>query len=198
MKWGNHTLDQRGSKYFTLVQKSSHHVLLIAATLNRSVELQINPVSTYHKLHSWTFIMPCHAKSDEQKTVKFSHAKQALEAAATEAYCAELEKKKQGLPSLIARAICEKFMTEHRQKTGKIITLVHTTILRHLEGKQTCAQANEAKSWLTAEEWKVVIEYIIETGVQGFPLSHKRLKEHVDEICQEKYGEEFPEKGVGK
>ena len=142
--------------------------------------------------------MPRRAKSDEQKTVEFSHTKQALEVAATEAYCAELEKKKNGLPSLSARAICEKFTTEHQQKTGKIIPLVHTTILRRLEGQQTCAQANETKSWFTAEEWKVVIEYIIETGVEGFPLSHKRLKEHVDEICREKYGEKFPEKGVGK
>jgi len=45
-----------------------------------------------------------------------------------------------------------------------------------------------------------VIKYIIETGAQAFPLSHRQLKEHVDEICQKKYGESdrFPEKGVGK
>ncbi|KAF8225761.1 hypothetical protein L208DRAFT_1128950, partial [Tricholoma matsutake] len=69
--------------------------------------------------------------------------------------------------------ICKKFTTEHQQKTGKIIPLVHMTILHRLEGQQTGAQANETKSWLTAEEQKVVIEYITETGVQGFPLSYK-------------------------
>jgi hypothetical protein len=142
--------------------------------------------------------MPNRAKSNEQKTVEFSRSKQALETAATEMYHAELEKKKQGLSSMSARAICQKFTEEHQQKTGKIIPLIHTTILRRLEGRQTRGQANETKSWLTLEERRVVIEYIIELGVQGFPLSHKRLKEHVDGICDEKYGEEFPEKGVGK
>lgn len=130
--------------------------------------------------------------------MEYSRAKQALEAAATEAYKAELEKKKQGLPWLSSRAICNKFTEENRNKTGKTIELVHTTILCHAEGRPTRAQANETRAWLTTEERKVVVQYIIEAGAQGFPLSHKRLKEHVDEICREKYGDRFPEKGVGK
>jgi hypothetical protein len=158
----------------------------------------MNSVSVYHKLYFWISTMPRHTKSEEQKTVEFSRAKRALEAAATEAYSTELQKKKEGLPYMSARAICEKFTGEHQQKTGKIIPLIHTTILRRLGGQQTRAQANETKSWLTTEERKVVIEFIIETGAQGFPLSHKRLKVHVDEICRNKYGEKFPEKGVGK
>ncbi|KAG2047938.1 hypothetical protein BDR06DRAFT_830602, partial [Suillus hirtellus] len=32
----------------------------------------------------------------------------------------------------------------------------------------------------------------------GFPLSHKCLKEHVDEICQARLGDAFPQSGVGK
>ena len=137
-------------------------------------------------------------KSDEQKTVEYSRAKHALEAAATEAYKAELEKKKEGLPWLSSRVICNKFMEENQQKTGKTIELVHTTILHHAEDWPTRAQANEIRAWLTTEERKVVIQYIIETGAQGFPLSHKQLKEHVDDICWEKYGDQFSEKGVGK
>lgn len=142
--------------------------------------------------------MARHPKSDEQKTVEYRRAKRALEEAATEAYKAELEKKKQGLPWLSSRVICEKFMEENQKKTGKTVQLVHTTILRHAEGRPTRAQANETRAWLTTEKRRVVIEYVIETGAQGFPLSHRRLKEHVDEICQKKYGDQFPEKGVGK
>lgn len=46
----------------------------------------------------------------------------------------------------------------------------------------THTDANRAtKLWLTTEETEAVIEYIIEIGAWGFPLSHKHLKEH--EIC---------------
>lgn len=34
-------------------------------------------------------------------------------------------------------------------------------------------------------------------GNCGFLLSHRRLKEHVDEICRARLGSSFPEKGVG-
>ncbi|KAF9027323.1 hypothetical protein BDZ89DRAFT_934562, partial [Hymenopellis radicata] len=44
----------------------------------------------------------------------------------------------------------------------------------------------------------VVLAYIIEVGNQGFPLSHRRLKEHVDEILRGRLGHDFPENGVGK
>ena len=71
-------------------------------------------MSIYHKLYSCISEMPRHAKSNEEKTVEFSRAKRALEAAATEAYSAELKKKKQGLSYMSARAICEKFTVEHR------------------------------------------------------------------------------------
>src|SRR5271168_3116481 len=32
---------------------------------------------------------------------------------------------------------------------------------------------------------------------RGFPLSHERLKEHVDDICSARLGAAFPVKGVG-
>ncbi|KII85726.1 hypothetical protein PLICRDRAFT_145598, partial [Plicaturopsis crispa FD-325 SS-3] len=35
-------------------------------------------------------------------------------------------------------------------------------------------------------------------GNRGFPLSHRRLKEHVDEICRARLGSKFPATGVGK
>jgi len=51
--------------------------------------------------------------------VEYSCAKCTLEVTATEAYKAELKKKKQGLPTLSSQAICERFMEDHKKKLGK-------------------------------------------------------------------------------
>ncbi|KAI0045573.1 hypothetical protein FA95DRAFT_1465332, partial [Auriscalpium vulgare] len=44
----------------------------------------------------------------------------------------------------------------------------------------------------------IVVAYAISLAERGFPLNHKRIKEHVDEICRAKLGDKFPESGVGK
>ncbi|KIM38535.1 hypothetical protein M413DRAFT_12739 [Hebeloma cylindrosporum] len=44
----------------------------------------------------------------------------------------------------------------------------------------------------------MVIDYAIEVAAHSFPLSHKRLKEHVDLICQARGAPNFPEHGVGR
>lgn len=59
-------------------------------------------------------------------------------------------------------------------------------------------EANATWSWLTDEESEVVINYIMECGNRGFPLSHRRLREHINEILQARLGDKFPLGGVGK
>ncbi|KDQ23015.1 hypothetical protein PLEOSDRAFT_1017130, partial [Pleurotus ostreatus PC15] len=44
----------------------------------------------------------------------------------------------------------------------------------------------------------VVIQYTVEMANRGFPLTHERLKECVDDICRARLGDEFPVMGVGK
>ncbi|KAF9501087.1 hypothetical protein BDN71DRAFT_1380512 [Pleurotus eryngii] len=44
----------------------------------------------------------------------------------------------------------------------------------------------------------MVIKFTVEMANRGFPLTHRRLKKHVDEICRAKLGDKFPEGGVGK
>jgi hypothetical protein len=44
----------------------------------------------------------------------------------------------------------------------------------------------------------VVIKYIAECGNRGFPLSHHRLKKHVNEILHTRLGDKFPIDRVGK
>jgi Tc5 transposase DNA-binding domain len=51
---------------------------------------------------------------------------------------------------------------------------------------------------ITAEEQEVVIKYIAECGNRGFPLSHRRLKEHVNKILRTQLGDKFPIGGVEK
>ena len=47
-------------------------------------------------------------------------------------------------------------------------------------------------------EVDIVITFIGEIGDWGFPLSHRRLKEHVDSICQAHLEDPFPVGRVGK
>ncbi len=63
-------------------------------------------------------------------------------------------------------------MQRYKWETGKEIKLNHATVINHVKGKNTCAQNNAQKAWLTPEEVEVTIAYIIELGNYGFPLSH--------------------------
>jgi hypothetical protein len=59
-------------------------------------------------------------------------------------------------------------------------------------------EAHEEHRWLNNEEEKVVIAMAIDYVNHGFPLSHRRLKEHVDEIAGARWGDGFPAAGVSK
>jgi hypothetical protein len=97
-----------------------------------------------------------------------------------------------------ALAICIEFMNNHNKETGETIHINHATIINHAKGKPTCAQANTTKAWLTEGETKIVLEFIVEQGNWGIPLSHFRLKEHVDEILCAHLADAFWPEGVGK
>lgn len=76
--------------------------------------------------------------------------------------------------------------------------LNYMTLQRRVHGVKSQREANKDKSWLIRGETDTVIDFIVEMGNQGWPLSHRRLKEHVDEICSARLGAEFPKAGVGK
>jgi len=57
---------------------------------------------------------------------------------------------------------------------------------------------NASKSWLTKQEADEVIKFTVEIAAWGHGLDHRRLKEHVDEICRARYGSTFPKEGVGR
>ncbi|RPD71537.1 hypothetical protein L226DRAFT_429864, partial [Lentinus tigrinus ALCF2SS1-7] len=96
------------------------------------------------------------------------------------------------------RTVCTEVSTAHHDETGEWIPLDKST-LRRLSADpsyQTLGQFNEEKGWLLEAEANHVVEYVIQLADRGFPLSHRRLKEVVDDLLQKRLGPDFP--GVGQ
>ena len=141
--------------------------------------------------------MPGRAKSDTKKSQLARKAHDDLMAQAVEAYHIELNKRP-GLKIRGAHTICKDFEALNMQATGRYIKLSFSTLTRLTMGGKTKAMSNAKRCWLTNVEVAVVIAYIGEIGNRGFPLSHKRLKGHIDTICRACLGALFPAEGVGK
>ncbi|KAG1888872.1 uncharacterized protein F5891DRAFT_890562, partial [Suillus fuscotomentosus] len=139
--------------------------------------------------------MPGRAKSATQKRREAREAHDYLMSRAVEAYHTELAKPP-GVQRRGARTICHDFEKMNLESTGKLIKLSFSTLSRLAAGGNSLAKARAAETWLTTEETELVIAYIEELGNCGFPLSHKRLREHVNEICTTRLGEGF--RGVGQ
>jgi hypothetical protein len=76
-----------------------------------------------------------------------------------------------------------------------VIKLSKQTLSRRLQGVPSQAASNAQKSWLTNTEADALIEYSVQLGNNGWPFSRVRLQEHAIEICQGRYGIDFP--GLG-
>jgi len=132
--------------------------------------------------------------SDTKKAQNARDAYEDLKARAIEAYKNECTKpNRKG-----ACTVAQDFVDLYRKETGRTVKLCYNTLIRGAAGGRSQVEANGAKSWLTKEETTVVITYITELGNCGFPLSHQRLKEHVDKILRTRLGDQFPVLGVGK
>ncbi|KIJ70358.1 hypothetical protein HYDPIDRAFT_78831 [Hydnomerulius pinastri MD-312] len=115
------------------------------------------------------------AKSITKKAQLSRIEKDKVMACAVAAYQAELAKPS-GEPKRSLRVVCQDREKEYLKETGQSITLNHNTL------------SNLAKGGTR----------LIEMAKRGFPLSHRRLKEHVDEICCARLGSAFPKLGVGQ
>lgn len=139
--------------------------------------------------------MPGRAKSELEKSLIARDAHDDLMSRAVKAYNLELKKpyhQRHGL-----RRVCLDFEKLNYEATGTYIKLSHATLRRLADGGRTASEAQADRAWLTDAETDVVINFIIEMADRGFPLSHRRLKEHVDMLCRSRLGDAFPEKGVG-
>lgn len=140
--------------------------------------------------------MPGRAKSEALKTREERALHDDLMSRATEAYRVELLKPS-GLRRRSMRTVCEDFQTVNLNATGKLIKLSHATMARLLSGGQTLQQANAAKGHLTDDETEVILDFIAECGNRGFPLSHRRLRAHVNSILHARLGPAFRAEGLG-
>lgn len=140
-------------------------------------------------------IMPGRAQSTTKKIQEMQKEKENWGARAVAAYKTELLKpgKQKG-----CRVIAKDFMHLYKKETGRDIKLDYNVIRCGAQGGRSRAQVNAARTWLTPGETNIVIQYIVKCGHQGFLLSHKRLREHVNKILQAQLGVLFPEEGVGK
>jgi hypothetical protein len=100
-------------------------------------------------------------------------------------------------PPLGLREACKQATNECFNKTKKRIKLSKSTLGRRVKGGQSTHEVHKEQKWLTDPEEHVVINYAIECANRGFPLSHRRLKEHVDEIAGARHSNKFPANGVG-
>lgn len=139
------------------------------------------------------------AKSTVEKHLAAKRFHDAWMARAIEAY--RLEKKKKyskSSPRRGLRYICTELQDICFVETGNHVKLCHMTLKRLVDGGKTRQQINAERRWLSEGEEDIVIEFIAEMADRGFPLSHARLKEHVDSICRARLEDTFPVAGVGQ
>lgn len=96
------------------------------------------------------------------------------------------------------RKVCTAVEKECLRERNIRIKLNHNTLRNLVNGGQLIMDFNAEKSWLTKAEADEVINYAVEVAEMGYGLDHRRLKEHIDEICRARYGPKFPETGVGR
>ena len=139
------------------------------------------------------------AKSNLEKHLAAKRLHDAWMARAVAAY--RLEQRKQrskSSPRRGLRRICIELQETCFVETGNHVKLCHMTLKRLVGGGKTRQQANADRRWLGDGEEDIVIAFIAEMADRGFPLSHARLKEHVDSICRARLGDKFPLAGVGQ
>lgn len=137
-----------------------------------------------------TLSMPGRAQSQTRKKRAEAKKKEYWMSEAVKLY---LENSSLGL-----REAIDRIQARCLRETGGIIKLDKTTLSRRAKGQRSIYEFNASKRWLTPEQENIVIDYAISMARRGWPLTHRRLQEHVEEIARAYYGDQFPESGVGR
>lgn len=139
------------------------------------------------------------AKSQMLKKSIERKAKDDLQAAACAMYLRERETEQAGgVKGKSLRAVCTEISNQHFANTGHRITLNPGTLSNHAAGHQTMSAFNAKKHHLSEAEQKQIVDFAIELGDRGFPLSPRRLREHAEHILRKRLGHLAPENGLGK
>src|ERR1700677_3661900 len=76
------------------------------------------------------------------------------------------------------RDVCKAVSDDYFVSTQIRINLDHDTLARLSNGETSLTEANRKKSWLTNVEQDLVIQFVIELALRGFPLSPRQFREH--------------------
>lgn len=137
--------------------------------------------------------MPGKAKSNTLKHKEDVEEKEKWMKVAIKRYQEEFEfesHQRKGVRTIIADVESQCY-----RKTKHHVHLDRSTVIRRANGGRSLAEFNKEKSWLNRDETKLVVAYAIELARRGFPLSHRRLREHVSDICSARHGDKFTELG---
>jgi len=142
--------------------------------------------------------MPGHAKSKAQKNFDVAQLKEDMMSRALTAYRAILDGPNKGKPGYGLRKVCDDYQRICYEETGIRIKLSTTTLTKRSDGRRSRSEAQAERQWLTPVEETVIVDFMIEMAARGWPLSHRRLKEHAELILLARLGKDFPEDGLGK
>lgn len=143
-------------------------------------------VLVYPIAFSSSFNMVGRAKSQLLRAAERAETRQQLLIEAVERYKNQASHTVEGGRSKrkSMRTVVREVSNEHFESTGHRVILSQSALSRRLRGWKSHEESREDKSLLTIREAEVVVAYIIELGNRNIPLSHRRLKEHVEEIIR--------------
>ena len=136
-----------------------------------------------------------HAKSKTKVRHEYITISEMWKAHAVELYVREQQKPFEA-ERLPLQEVCDKVERECWEQENTRIQVSKSSLQRWAKGGKTKAQSNAEKSWITPEEADVLIEYAIQTALQGHGFTLDHLQEHANQILRARLGEDFP--GVGQ
>lgn len=97
--------------------------------------------------------------------------------------------KTSGGKSASLQAVCKAISDDYFTRTQIQIHLDHNTLAWLSKGGRSLTETDGMKSWLTNTEQDLVVQFVIELVLWGFPLSPRQLQEHAEHILRARLGD---------
>ena len=135
--------------------------------------------------------MPGRAKSQATKSLEELKLIEKYRCLAVDAYKEEQASDRRG-PKRGLASFCMEFELLCLRETKHKIMLHKSTVSRWVNRtSRPIREFNKTKQLLTDGEEASVINYAVSLAHRGFPFSHNRVKEHVNEILEARHGAQF-------
>ncbi|KAF8995504.1 hypothetical protein BDQ17DRAFT_1250746 [Cyathus striatus] len=70
------------------------------------------------------------------------------------------------------------------ESTGKHIKLNYNTIIERVKGRHSLSERAYKQEWLLPSETELILDLLTKSANQGFPFTHRLLKETVDKLVR--------------